>query len=91
MKLLLVLLAAVQLAAGETPGSTAADPLTRYAPKSLSPSRDEKDILKFCMEYRDRELKKIPAIASGRTAYTSDGAETRYFDACLRAHRSREN
>jgi len=70
----------------ETPG-----PLAKYAPKTLSPSRDEKEILRFCMAYRDRELQKIPAIASGQTAYTSDGAETKYYDACLQAHRAREN
>ncbi len=65
-------------------------PLARYAPKTLSPSKDEKDILKFCVDYRDREIKKIPAIASGQTAYTSDGAEIKYYDACLLAHRIRD-
>lgn len=89
--MLLALLAAVQISAGETPGSTVPDPLAKYAPKSLSPSRDEKEILKFCMAYRDRELMKIPAIASGQTSYTSDGAETKYYDACLRVHRARDN
>ena len=74
------------------PPAGAADlgPLARYAPETLSPSKDEKEILKFCIDYRDREAKKIPAIASGQTAYTSDGAEIKYYDACLLAHRIRD-
>lgn len=91
MRVLTALLSLLLIAADEPPRKADLGPLAKYAPKTLSPYKDEKDILKFCMAYRDRELMKIPAIASGQTAYTSDGAETKYYDACLRAHELREN
>ncbi len=86
----LVVAAALTVAAAPAVFAGTPDPLAKYMPKTLSPSQDEKDILKFCIDYRDREIKNIPAIASGQTAYTSDGAELKYYDACLRAHRARD-